>query len=265
MTLFRPLRRLPVVSTQKWATLIQPSQSPEWPAVVYQSYIDSALVPQRITDNVCHYTRGFRRVFLDDRAAIDFLRQNYTANVADRYASMKRGAHRADLLRYAILYARGGVWMDIKTVLTEQLGGLLQNRRQSYTVISMNTPFERTLYQGFLATAPGCPVMRDAITTILRTPDSRLNSHYNLITAQLYAILADHCGAPYLRRGVNIVSTTKRRWQLFSEWQDFQSKETDRYGFHRIHAIDNLDEPRFIVRDAAYPWTATSGGGATPA
>ena len=50
----------------------------------------------------------------DDEACERYIKTNYPSRILRAYRSLKPGAYRADLWRYCILYAKGGIYLDIK-------------------------------------------------------------------------------------------------------------------------------------------------------
>ena len=58
---------------------------------------------------------------VDDRAAHTFIAQHFHPHVLAAYTSIVPGVARADFWRYAVLYLRGGVYLDLDSNLTVPL------------------------------------------------------------------------------------------------------------------------------------------------
>lgn len=85
-------------------------------------------------------------------------------------------AHKADFFRYCVLYAKGGVWLDIKTKLLVPLSDVFSRRHGVwYTSINALVGFNKvSLNQGLIASPPGNPVLKAAIDLLIATPPSAL-------------------------------------------------------------------------------------------
>jgi mannosyltransferase OCH1-like enzyme len=130
-----------------------------------------------------------------DNARIDrFLLRHFPSYVYDTYKTInpKFGACLSDFARYCLLYIYGGVYMDIKSHVTQNLRPLLQQyARDSPTLVVSHwrwlapnrhiLPFARGELQNwaFLAT-PRHPVLRIVIDSMVR----RLHSPFNGTTKQ---------------------------------------------------------------------------------
>ena len=126
--------------------------------------VDTSMVPMRLVSTTNSYVpdKVFQRVqefapdydfhIFDDVEAEHFLEHNFGEHVASAFRTF-RGAHKADLFRYGYLYVHGGVYMDIKTELIKPLPRFESG---TYTVLST---VPGTVYQGFIASVPGVPLM----------------------------------------------------------------------------------------------------------
>ncbi len=67
--------------------------------------------------------------FYDDDDVVDFIRNNYSAEVFSAYCRIvpQYGPARADFFRYFLLLKFGGVYLDVKATLTRPLDTCLQN------------------------------------------------------------------------------------------------------------------------------------------
>lgn len=60
--------------------------------------------------------------FYDDQMIDDFIEKEYGSDIFDLYKRINVGAAKADFFRYAILYKKGGVYLDIDSLLVSKLG-----------------------------------------------------------------------------------------------------------------------------------------------
>ena len=56
---------------------------------------------------------GYSYNFFDDKNILDFLEKEYSSEFLKAYNKLTIGAAKADFFRYAILYKRGGIYLDI--------------------------------------------------------------------------------------------------------------------------------------------------------
>ena len=112
--------------------------------------------------NFAKFAPDYKRHVLGDDDCIAFLTNHFNPEVVSTFNAL-RGAHKADLFRYAILYINGGVYLDIKTELIMPLDQLIDHnntRRTTYTVIDHQNIW---IYQGVLASPKGNPLFLHGI------------------------------------------------------------------------------------------------------
>ena len=130
---------------------------------------------------------GWDYTLICDKEALDFIPKYYGPSVLSYYNRIDRryGAARADFLRYLVLYAKGGVYLDLKSTisrpLTDSLEGtgsrmcvfywdnLPQGKR--HCLIPDSAPDGEYL-NGFLACPSGHPGMRAVILELMKRIDS---------------------------------------------------------------------------------------------
>ncbi len=62
----------------------------------------------------------------DDADIVEFLKNEYPQRYLDAYNRLTIGAAKADFFRYAILYKKGGVYLDVDSGMTKPLKKLIQ-------------------------------------------------------------------------------------------------------------------------------------------
>lgn len=63
----------------------------------------------------------YQYFFYDDKAIDNFLSQNFDQKTVNAYKKLTIGAAKADFFRYAILYKKGGVYLDIDSLISTKL------------------------------------------------------------------------------------------------------------------------------------------------
>lgn len=85
---------------------------------------DKNKVPRSVLQMFEKHTSGWRVIIMDDSEARKFLREHFAEDVSRKFNDLLaagKGAHAADLLRFCQLYIYGGLYLDIKTVITSPI------------------------------------------------------------------------------------------------------------------------------------------------
>lgn len=79
-----------------------------------------------ITSKNC---KDYKNHFFTNEECEDLIRENFSERVYNAYMSINPnyGACRADLFRYLIIYLRGGIYLDIKSVITSNIDNILED------------------------------------------------------------------------------------------------------------------------------------------
>ena len=96
-------------------------------------------------------------------------------------------AHKVDLWRYCLLHERGGVYMDADCVLLNPIQALVDSYQCFFVA---NTRGVQNIFNGFLGTAPGNPILAEVIEYMLRIGNDFDDYYFNCNA--LYAIVRRH-------------------------------------------------------------------------
>jgi hypothetical protein len=118
---------------------------------LFQTYYDKNKIPNDVYNNIQQYAPEYNHVVLDDNELLDFMNAYFNKSVVDTFNNLKRGAHKADLARYCLLYVYGGLYLDVKTELVLPLKDIFVNKNTIYSVISYQKDH---VYQGIIHTPP---------------------------------------------------------------------------------------------------------------
>ena len=157
------------------------------PKFIYQTYLDKSKIPSKVFDNIKKYTIGYKNIIYDDMDCIKFLKEHYPQHILNTFNTLKRGAHKADLFRYCLLYKYGGIYLDIKTELIKPIDQIF-TENYLYTVISKNN---NSIYQGIIATPPNNPLFSVLIDHIVNNKDNI--KYYLMFTTEFYKQLNILC------------------------------------------------------------------------
>lgn len=155
--------------------------------LVHLTYSSIDRVPSKVFEGIRRFASGYDVRFYDDTQCLRFLEDHFTPVHAQRFRELKSGAHKADLFRYCVLYVHGGIYMDIKTVLTRHLDEVF-DRTYNYTCTS---PFTH-IYNGIMATEKRNPVIRACIQRMIVVDKAEFNRDYGINCAELFRQLRAH-------------------------------------------------------------------------
>lgn len=213
------------------------------PKILLQTYHKPDRIPNYIKENILKYASDYEYHLFDDNSGLDFLKKYYTQQVIDRYNNLS-GAHKADLLRYCLMYIYGGVYADIKTLFIKPLNQIFDhslnvNKELFYSVKSKEPD---TLYQGILASTKNNPLFIALIYGALHTTNFELMLDYLLFTRQIYYLVD---------KIKNLQDVVLFKETCISNPTD---RSLDKYGLY-CKIIDERNNEHIIdVRDPTYPW-----------
>lgn len=98
------------------------------PKVIYQTFKTSQL-PWITKLQIAIFKKkvpAYHYEFYDDAAIAKFLAEAYDPETLALYQRINIGAAKADFFQYAILYKKGGVYLDIDSAITKNLDGIIQ-------------------------------------------------------------------------------------------------------------------------------------------
>ena len=232
------------------------SQIKETPKIIMQTYWDKSLIPQKVYDGIQKYCPGYQHIVYDDDECINFLKENYSEEIVDKFKSIRSGAHKSDLFRYCWLYKMGGVYLDIKIVLVKNIDQVFKDKTKLYTVLGAITNENKILsnitnigsvFQGIISTPPNNPIFKTLINRIMISSNYKLMFNYHLFTSHFFT-------------EVNKTRIDERNFEngyLFQEVCNGKLnediKEKDKYNL-RCAIYDKNDERVFITRYPEYPW-----------
>jgi hypothetical protein len=230
------------------------------PKILWMTYPDKDQIPQKVYANLAIYASDFDIYIYDDSDGLAFLKRNFDSGVVEKYNTLS-GAHKADLLRYCLLYVHGGVYMDIKTELIRPLSNLLANVVSYHpvcpiiSVLSNHVP--NTIYQGVIATPPRRGLFLGLIHSILQSSHILPNLDYLVNVKDFYTQVKLDVGTK-LKPGLNVGK--RDTYYLFVENCSTNSNDCydglDKYGICCF--IWDGRQKVIKTRYADYPWKTKS-------
>jgi len=126
-------------------------------------------------------------------------------DIAEKFRSLKRGEHRADLFRYYYLYVNGGVYMDSDAMIFQDINEIVRD----YSFISVNSWIPNMISNHILVAERGNPIIYQALSNIYRLDFAVLEKDYHYICKDLYKIY-------------NSFHDDKSNYMLFNDIQDLE-------------------------------------------
>lgn len=224
------------------------------PFLLHQTYFDKTKIPQKVFDNIQEFAPNYTHAIFDDEDCIRFLTKYFDSIVVKTFKLLK-GAHRADLFRYCILYVYGGVYLDIKTQLTRPLSEVFVKSSDPtkplvYTVMAYTMDF---IYNGIIATPPKNKLFLRLIHNIVQVGPPVL--YHEFLATFFREIAADTNTKP----GAGYLAGRENNYQLFQEICTRDPADCcdglDRYKLCcHVYSKDSQKEAIIKIRYADFPW-----------
>ena len=218
------------------------------PKVIVSTYHKKNKIPEKVFLNIRKYASNYKYLVFNDNEIISFLNKYYNNSVVETFNNLK-GPHKADLFRYCYLYKFGGIYLDIKTELIENIDNIFNKRNvHFYTVIS-GGKFKNTIYQGIIATVPSNPFFLNLINFMINI--KKPVKYYQTFTKDFYKRLEKEykigLKSGFFRGKYNLYLFNEKCTKNSSDCKD----GLDRYG--RCCFI--YDNKKIIkTRYSDYPW-----------
>ena len=219
------------------------------PKLLFQTYSNKAKIPSDVYENVRRYAPEYTHFILDDSEGAEFINTHFSDEVLKVFKTLTLGAHKADLLRYCLLYINGGVYMDISTEMVKPLSSIFKDEDIMYTVLSASGDH---IYQGVISTPPNNPLFLSLISYIVRTGNPLF--YHDFCKDFLYQIENDINGS--VKKGLNIGSKGAKYYLLNEECSlidgSMCDNKFDKYGLCCL--IYDNKVPVIKTRRESYPW-----------
>lgn len=165
------------------------------PKKVMQTYFDISKIPQKVYNNISMYANGFDHIIYDDNSALSFLDEFYSKDVVNAFNKLQNGAHKADLLRYCLLYIYGGIYLDIKTELITPLTDIFySNSDIDIYVVLMHA--KDGIYNGVIAAKPRNKIFLELIDHVLHITSTVPNMEYETFIRHFLVVLSSNIKTP---------------------------------------------------------------------
>lgn len=220
--------------------------------IFFQIYINNpkSKIPKDVYENISKYAIDYDHIILGDNESKEFLLENFEPIIFDTFNNMKYAAHKADLLRYCLLFVYGGVYMDIGIELLAPISDIFTDKNTIYSSISF---MRDHLNNGIISTPSRHPLFLSLIYYIVKTGNPLF--YHDFCKDFLYQIETDlNCN---VKSGLNIGLNSKQNYYLLTEnCSRFDcsicNNKFDKYGLCCI--ISDKGKPIIKTRRSDYPW-----------
>lgn len=222
-------------------------KSTKIPLIIFQTYYDKNKIPDIVYSNIKKYAPEYKHYIFNDDEAKKFLSSYFKPLVLDTFNKLILGAHKADLLRYCLIYIYGGVYLDIKIELIKPLSEIITNNNYIYSVLSNAKDH---VFQAVIASKPRNIFFLKLINYIIENKNPKDYLDY---CKDFYNNIFKDTKKP-IKLGVN--QSNNQLYYLFEEKCTPDPLKCydglDRYGVCCF--IYKNNKPIIKCRYASYPW-----------
>lgn len=148
------------------------------PKVIYQTF-KSAELPliNRLAIKWLKFrNKGYSYEFYDDERIVSFILEAYGQEVLTLYQKLNIGAAKADFFRYAILYKKGGIYLDIDAYALGRLDNII---KPSDSAVISKERFPNIFVQWALVYEAGHPFLKRTLELVME--NIRQNAYPNSV------------------------------------------------------------------------------------
>lgn len=157
------------------------------PKTIYQTW-KTQILPKKINklhSNMLAQNPGYEHIIYTDDQMNDYMSSHADKEVLKTYWKMNHIVAKADIWRYTILYEKGGIYLDIDSIINKSLEGLISKEDQAIVTAEKN----RNLFvQWALIFEKKHIILEKTLNNILRDVSLNKNKHnHHALTVKNYA------------------------------------------------------------------------------
>ena len=157
------------------------------PKKIYQTWKTQNL-PKKVSTlhkNMMIKNPEYEHIIYTDEQMNDFMNSNAEKDIRDLYWRMNHIVAKADIWRYTILYERGGIYLDIDSMINKSLNGLIENEDQAIITAEKN---QNLFVQWALIFNKNHKVLENTLTNIMKDVSLNKNKYnHHALTVENYA------------------------------------------------------------------------------
>lgn len=140
------------------------------PKTIFQTYKTSELplLTQWHIKKMKKRNPTYEYQFYDDLRIDNFIKDEYGTDIFDLYKKINIGAAKADFFRYAVLYKKGGIYLDIDSLLLKKLDDFILPGDSAVISFEDNKEKKEDVYiQWALAFEAGHPFLKRTLDLVI--------------------------------------------------------------------------------------------------
>lgn len=119
--------------------------------------------------------KGYKREFFNDDQVDTFFKSSFDERTYQAYSRLQIGAAKADFFRYAILYKRGGIYLDLDSDITGRFDKVLLNT--DVAVVAREKKWQQFFAQWALIFDKDHPFLEETIRLIVENIEQNKYPH----------------------------------------------------------------------------------------
>jgi mannosyltransferase OCH1-like enzyme len=149
------------------------------PKTIYQSWKTKNLDDNSLQNikRLQYLNPEYNYILYDDDDCRQFFLDNFGSNYANAFDALIPGAFKCDFWRYAILYVKGGIYMDMDMKPMVPFRNLVSTNDQFVSIVDMKHGIDNLpgIYQAFMAARPKHPILLQALQLSFANITTRKN------------------------------------------------------------------------------------------
>ena len=219
------------------------------PKVIYQTYKKYKPKNNYMTDFL-EKNQDFTYEFYDDDRCESFIKKNFDDRTLSAFQKLNKGAAKADLWRYCIMYKNGGVYLDLDSSIHINLDEII-NKYDNYILYDSNY----NLVQWIMMYSPNNAILKK---TIEMSVDRIHNNEENIFIATGPTVLSDAFFSMILNKDIydsyntslnleerkKLIEKYKIKYNLFPENNEWFKMIYPGYDYNDVY--DGGENERYI-------------------
>lgn len=147
------------------------------PKIIYQTFKTNKipLLTRFYIYRFMRKNKAYKYEFYDDEQIDRFMRESFEPRIYDAYSKLQIGAAKADFFRYAVLYKKGGVYLDLDSDIRVNIDKYL--KEDDVAVISHERVHREFYVQWVLLFDKGHPFLKRTIDKIVENIEQKRYLH----------------------------------------------------------------------------------------
>jgi inositol phosphorylceramide mannosyltransferase catalytic subunit len=157
------------------------------PKIIHQTFKTSKL-PLLTRWHIARFRKknpGYAYEFYDDERIEEFLQLEFGSDMFDLYKKLNIGAAKADFFRYAVLYKKGGVYVDIDSGINGRMDEFIRKEDSAIITKERNPAL---FVQWALIYSPGHPFLKRTMEMVMENIEQNKFPHdvHNMTGPSVY-------------------------------------------------------------------------------